>query len=148
MMSVCVFVVTLFLTCTDEIREYFQAEYGGVKDVIVKCDPNTKRSKCFGFIEFDNKEAMERVLRDKDDPGHTIGDRKVRVCLGLGLEHVEYLSTFVHDIHRLIQRKQYLLIHTRSIKQHLKEPKRYSLGVSRLICRKNLYVTTLCSLEK
>ena len=51
--------------------------------MIVKCDPNTKKSKCFGFIEFDNKESMDRVLKDKDDPGHTIDGRKVRVCSGM-----------------------------------------------------------------
>ena len=49
--------------------------------MIIKTDRETNRSRGFGFVEFDDEEAMKRALMDKDDPGHVIDGRKVSVGL-------------------------------------------------------------------
>ena len=49
--------------------------------MIIKTDRETNRSRGFGFVEFDDEEAMKRALMDKDDPGHVIDGRKVSVSL-------------------------------------------------------------------
>jgi hypothetical protein len=48
-----------------------------VKSVIIKYDETKQKSRCFGFIEFDNEDSMQGVIRDKDDPGHTIDGKKI-----------------------------------------------------------------------
>ncbi|ONK79559.1 uncharacterized protein A4U43_C01F7610 [Asparagus officinalis] len=45
----------------DEFRQYFQ-NYGNVADVVVMYDQNTQRPRGFGFISFDNEDAVDRVL--------------------------------------------------------------------------------------
>lgn len=45
----------------DEFRQYFQT-YGNVVDVVVMYDQNTQRPRGFGFISFDEEEAVDRVL--------------------------------------------------------------------------------------
>ena len=52
-----------------------------MKSVIIKYDETKQKSRCFGFIEFDNEDSMQGVIRDKDDPGHTIDGKKVCVCV-------------------------------------------------------------------
>lgn len=45
----------------EEFRSYFQT-YGNVTDVVVMFDQTTQRPRGFGFISFDEEEAVERVL--------------------------------------------------------------------------------------
>ncbi|KAE9592357.1 hypothetical protein Lal_00028413 [Lupinus albus] len=58
-----IFVGGLPPTLTEEnFREYFEA-YGQVTDVVVMYDQNTGRPRGFGFISFDNEDAVDRVLQ-------------------------------------------------------------------------------------
>ncbi|KAJ8768443.1 hypothetical protein K2173_021596 [Erythroxylum novogranatense] len=43
-------------------RQYFEA-YGHVTDVVIMYDQNTQRPRGFGFISFDNEDAVDRVLQ-------------------------------------------------------------------------------------
>ncbi|KAL1342148.1 hypothetical protein HN51_028736 [Arachis hypogaea] len=57
-----IFVGGLPPTLTEEkFRQYFES-YGHVTDVVVMFDQNTGRPRGFGFISFDNEEAVDRVL--------------------------------------------------------------------------------------
>ncbi|KAE9586376.1 hypothetical protein Lal_00013718 [Lupinus albus] len=57
-----IFVGGLPPTLTEEkFREYFEA-YGQVTDVVVMYDQNTGRPRGFGFISFDNEDAVDSVL--------------------------------------------------------------------------------------
>ncbi|KAG6724415.1 hypothetical protein I3843_03G251500 [Carya illinoinensis] len=46
----------------DEFRQYFES-YGQVTDVVIMYDQNTQRPRGFGFITFENEDAVDRVLR-------------------------------------------------------------------------------------
>ena len=57
-----IFVGGLPPNLTEEgFREYFET-YGHVADVVVMYDQNTGRPRGFGFISFDNEDAVDRVL--------------------------------------------------------------------------------------
>ncbi|OIV90005.1 hypothetical protein TanjilG_00351, partial [Lupinus angustifolius] len=57
-----IFVGGLPPTLTEEkFREYFEA-YGQITDVVVMYDQNTGRPRGFGFISFDNEDAVDSVL--------------------------------------------------------------------------------------
>ncbi|GAB2265899.1 hypothetical protein Dimus_000930 [Dionaea muscipula] len=45
----------------DDFRQYFET-FGVVTDVVIMYDQNTQRPRGFGFITFDNEDAVERVL--------------------------------------------------------------------------------------
>ncbi|GAB2294341.1 hypothetical protein Dimus_028551 [Dionaea muscipula] len=57
-----IFVGGLPATLTEDgFRQYFE-NYGHVTDVVIMYDQNTQRPRGFGFISFDNEDAVERVL--------------------------------------------------------------------------------------
>jgi len=60
-------------TETYGLREYF-TKFGVVKDCTIKKDSKTERSRGFGFVLFAEKEAVERVLNEKE---HFLDGRKI-----------------------------------------------------------------------
>ena len=55
-----IFVGGIGETGEEELRSYF-AQYGSVKAVQVKYDPNTQRARGFGFIIFDDMSTVDQV---------------------------------------------------------------------------------------
>ncbi|CAI9112694.1 OLC1v1013170C1 [Oldenlandia corymbosa var. corymbosa] len=45
-----------------ELKKYFE-QYGGIKDVAVMRDPNTRKPRGFGFVTYHSEDAVELVLR-------------------------------------------------------------------------------------
>ncbi|PKA54244.1 Heterogeneous nuclear ribonucleoprotein 1 [Apostasia shenzhenica] len=60
----------------DVLKEYFSA-YGEVKDVVVIRDRSTGNVRGFGFLEFVNAEAAERVISEKKQ--HLINNKSIEV---------------------------------------------------------------------
>ncbi|KAK9665776.1 hypothetical protein RND81_14G135400 [Saponaria officinalis] len=59
-----IFVGGLPASLTDEgFRQYFEG-FGHVTDVVIMFDQNTQRPRGFGFISFDNEDAVDRVLQN------------------------------------------------------------------------------------
>lgn len=50
-------------TFEDAVKDYF-GQYGNIIDCIVMKDRATQRSKGFGFVQFDNCDSVEAVMRD------------------------------------------------------------------------------------
>jgi RNA recognition motif-containing protein len=50
-------------TFEDAVKDYF-GQYGNIIDCIVMKDRETQRSKGFGFVQFDNTDSVEAVMRD------------------------------------------------------------------------------------
>ena len=55
-----IFVGGIGETGEEELRGYF-AQYGTVKAVQVKYDPNTQRARGFGFIIFEDMSSVDQV---------------------------------------------------------------------------------------
>ena len=71
-----IFVGGLPPTLTDEgFRQYFE-NYGSVTDVVIMYDQNTNRPRGFGFISFDNEDAVDRVLQNTF---HDLNGKQVEV---------------------------------------------------------------------
>ncbi|CAF1087762.1 unnamed protein product [Adineta ricciae] len=60
-------------TTQDDLREYFKS-FGNILDCSIKHDPSTGRSRGFGFLIFESKDVVEKVLSQND---HFIKGRKV-----------------------------------------------------------------------
>ncbi|UJR26290.1 hypothetical protein I4U23_007628 [Adineta vaga] len=60
-------------TTQEDLREYFKS-FGNIIDCSIKHDPSTGRSRGFGFLIFDSKDIVERILSQND---HFIKGRKV-----------------------------------------------------------------------
>lgn len=45
-------------TTTDTLRQYYE-QFGSVSDAIVMRDPMSQRSRCFGFVTFENEESID-----------------------------------------------------------------------------------------
>jgi len=59
----------------DEVRDYFAA-FGELASCELKVDPQTKKSKGFGFIRFTEEEVTEKVLASS----HTLAGRTIEVA--------------------------------------------------------------------
>jgi len=46
--------------CVEDLKEYFE-KFGTVLDCILKTDPNTGRSRGFGFVVFDSASSVDKV---------------------------------------------------------------------------------------
>ena len=57
-----IFVGGIGETGDEELRAYF-AQYGTVKAVQVKYDPNTQRARGFGFIIFEDMSSVDQVWK-------------------------------------------------------------------------------------
>jgi len=57
----------------EDLTEYFSS-FGAVKDVTIKTDFNTGNPRGFGFVVFDSKDAVERVVAQKS---HQIKGKKI-----------------------------------------------------------------------
>lgn len=62
-----------FETTEASLKEYF-SKWGEIKDCIVMRDPQSKRSRGFGFIKYKLKESVDDVQKDRP---HKIDDRDV-----------------------------------------------------------------------
>lgn len=60
-------------TETSALKEYF-AKFGEVKDVTIKKDSRTERSRGFGFVLFADKESVAQVIKQSN---HFLGGRKI-----------------------------------------------------------------------
>ncbi|VDP01974.1 unnamed protein product [Soboliphyme baturini] len=47
---------------TDEVLKEYYSQYGEVKDVVVMKDPNTKRSRGFGFVTFADADQLDAAM--------------------------------------------------------------------------------------
>ncbi|XP_052175611.1 heterogeneous nuclear ribonucleoprotein 1 [Diospyros lotus] len=64
-----------FLT-EDELKEYFSF-YGSVIEHQIMLDRNTGRSRGFGFVTFENEDAVERIF--SDGKVHELGGKQVEI---------------------------------------------------------------------
>lgn len=62
------------LSMTDALQAYF-AQYGEVTDCIVMTNPQTGKSRGFGFVTFRDQSTVDVILTI---PKHTIDGRTVR----------------------------------------------------------------------
>jgi len=80
-MAYRLFVGSLPFSTTDEELEQLFAEYGKVNSARVITDRETRRSKGFGFVEFENDEegkAAEQALNGKDFGGRSLTVNEAR----------------------------------------------------------------------
>lgn len=49
----------------DDLREYF-SEFGDVKEAVVLFNSDRGVSRCFGFVTFEDKETVEKLVRDQN----------------------------------------------------------------------------------
>jgi RNA-binding protein Musashi len=52
-------------TNIDTLRDYF-VKYGDIADIVIMKDPNTARSRGFGFVTFSAPSTVDRVLAEKN----------------------------------------------------------------------------------
>lgn len=67
-----------FNSTTDSIREFF-TDCGNVVDVRIITDKETGRMKGFGYVDFDNVEAAQKAVSEKN--GQNLDGRDIRVDL-------------------------------------------------------------------
>jgi squid-like protein len=60
-------------TTVKDLKEYF-TKYGGVSDCTLKTDPQSGRSRGFGFVLFDESDSVDKVLAEKN---HTLHGRTI-----------------------------------------------------------------------
>jgi len=67
----------------DELKEYF-SNYGSVVECTLKTDPNTGRSRGFGFVMFNDSSSVDKVLAEKPHvlKGKAIDPKRARAMGG------------------------------------------------------------------
>ena len=60
-------------TTEDDIREHF-GKYGKIVDAVVMMDPQTKKSRCFGFVTYERASMVDEAQKNRP---HIIHDRTV-----------------------------------------------------------------------
>lgn len=84
------FIGGLSLSTTKEsLTEHFEA-YGEIVDAVVMKDPNTKRSRGFGFVTFAELKSVDECLADKHVVGECLWQLGSKVS-----EHFSVLQTAV-----------------------------------------------------
>lgn len=63
-----------FVKHSDELKEYFSS-YGTVIEHQIMLDRNTGRSRGFGFVTFENEDAVEKIF--SEGRNHELGGRQV-----------------------------------------------------------------------
>eukprot|EP01136_Pigoraptor_vietnamica_P015828 Opistho-1_new@59427 len=63
-----------YAVCRDTLKTYF-SKFGNVRDSIVVTDRITGRSKGFGFVEFEDKDAFDKALNTQ----HQMDGREIAV---------------------------------------------------------------------
>lgn len=58
----------------DDLREYFSS-YGNVVEHQIMLDHKTMRSRGFGFVTFENEDAVEKIF--EDGQMHELGGKQV-----------------------------------------------------------------------
>lgn len=76
-MSKTLFVGNLSFDLTDEDMEKAFAEFGEVSSARIIRDRETRRSKGFGFVEYEDDAAADAAIAKMD--GHELGGRAIRV---------------------------------------------------------------------
>jgi len=61
---------------TNKLKEMF-APFGNIIDCIVLTDRETRRSRGFGFVEFDSEEAAEKAIAEMNQK--EVNGRKINV---------------------------------------------------------------------
>ncbi len=61
---------------TAKLKELF-SEFGNIVDAIVLTDRETRRSRGFGFVEFDSEEAAKKAIEAMN--GKDVNGRKINV---------------------------------------------------------------------
>ena len=75
-----IFVGGLSRSTTNEGLKAYFGEYGEMSDCVVIVDPQTKDSRGFGYVTFENKDSVIQVLKDKKEKGaHSIDGKEVEV---------------------------------------------------------------------
>ena len=62
-------------TTVESLKDHFK-EYGEITDAVVIKDPNTKRSRGFGFITFETSKSVDACLEGRP---HELDGREVEV---------------------------------------------------------------------
>ena len=89
-------------TTTDTLKEFF-GHWGTITDAIVMRDPGTKRSRGFGFVTYDDPQAVDDCLSAKP---HNIDGREVEAKRAVPREensptaHTRYVITSSLHHHR------------------------------------------------
>ena len=66
--------MTIWLNIADELREHFSL-YGSIVDYQIMIDHKTGRSRGFGFITFENEDAVENIF--SEGKIHELGGKQV-----------------------------------------------------------------------
>jgi len=61
-----IFVGGLDPTVSNDDLKYFFSKYGDVREAVVLYDNNRGASRCFGFVTFDSKETVDRLVKDNN----------------------------------------------------------------------------------
>lgn len=58
-----------------ELHEYF-SQFGEISDVAVKFNPNTKKPRGYGFVQYVHAESVNEVMKNAF---HTVGNKTIEV---------------------------------------------------------------------
>lgn len=88
--------MTIWLNTADELRDYFSG-YGSVVDYQIMIDHKTGRSRGFGFITFENEDAVENIFAEGKI--HKLGGKQVcqnqkKMTLYLLFEYASEIRNF------------------------------------------------------
>ncbi|XP_046839786.1 RNA-binding protein Musashi homolog 2-like isoform X2 [Xenia sp. Carnegie-2017] len=61
-------------TTEDDLRSYFQNNYGKVSQCLLMFDTTTKRHRGFGFVTFENEEIVDKICEERF---HKINEKRV-----------------------------------------------------------------------
>lgn len=71
-----VFIFDIMVNIADELGEYFSA-YGTIVEHQIMLDHKTGRSRGFGFVTFENEDALDKIF--SDGKVHELGGKQVQL---------------------------------------------------------------------
>jgi len=57
---------------SEDFKAYFE-QFGAIEDYTIKTDPNTGRSRGFGFILFNDASSVDKVTQHRHWLSYTVG---------------------------------------------------------------------------